>query len=85
MEFKPLTPEQEKELVMIWKRAAPLLEEQRERDIRASDTARDIRAFDDLVEDALRRFPPKESSGMVEMQRYFMRAAHHDGLNKATS
>lgn len=75
---KPLTYAQAKQLAMQWKRAAPLLEAQRERDIRNSDTARDIGAFDDVLEDALARFPPKPYSGMVEMQRYFMRALRRD-------
>lgn len=71
----PLTPEQARQVAMQWKLAAPLLEEQRERDIRNSDTARDIRAFDGLVADALRRFPPRPDSGLVEMQKHFMRFA----------
>lgn len=73
MDHKPRTAAQEKELVMIWKRAAPFLEEQRERDIRASDTARDIDVFDGLIEDAIARFPPKPNSGFVEMKRYFQK------------
>jgi len=67
------TYEQQKALALQWKRAAPLLEEQRERDIRASDTQRDLTVFDGLIEDALRRFPPAESSGLVEMQRILSR------------
>jgi len=73
MEQQPMTPEQAKHWVLQWKRAAPFLEEQRERDIRASDTQRDIRAFDGLLRHALKNFPPGPDSGMVEMQKYFMR------------
>ena len=70
---KPATPEQAKQLAMQWKRAAPLLEEQRERDIRETDTEPAIVVLDDAFEDALARFPPLPTSGMVEMQRYFMK------------
>lgn len=71
---EPLTPEQATIVMTQWKAAAPLLEEQRERDIRACDTRRDLHVFEGLTEDALRRFPPSPSSGMVEMQRHFIRA-----------
>lgn len=73
IESAPLTYAQAKQLVMQWKRAAPLLEAQRERDIRDSDTARDIGVFDGLFEDAVARFPPGPESGLVEMHRYFKR------------
>ena len=70
----PLTPEQAKELAMRWKRAAPLLEEQRERDIRAADTIDSVSILAGMMEMANRDMPPRETSGLVEQQRRFMRA-----------
>jgi len=67
------TKESGREFVERWKRVGPLLEKIREEDIRRSDTERDIEAFDDVLEYALSTFPPKPESGMVEMQRLFMR------------
>jgi hypothetical protein len=46
----------------------------RREDIRQADTARSIPAFDGLFEGAIRAFPPKPTSGLVEQQRWFGRA-----------
>ena len=67
--------ENAKRWVEQWKAAAPLLEEQRERDIRASDTVRDLPIFDDVLDYALAQFPSSDSAGMIEMQRHFRRSA----------
>jgi len=74
-ESSSLTPAQAKQIVMQWKRAAPLLEKQREADIRAADTVREMQVLAGMFNMAIRDQPPRESSGMVEMQRWFMRAA----------
>jgi len=74
--LQPGTPEYEqaKGFVEQWRIAGPLLEEQRERDIRATDTARDIGVFDDVLDHALANANPSQTSGLVEMQRIFSRA-----------
>jgi hypothetical protein len=46
----------------------------RREDIRHADTARSIPTFDGLFEGAVRDFPPKPTSGLVEQQRCFRRA-----------
>lgn len=62
-----------KEYVARWKRVGPLLEEQREEDVRRSDTARDIAVFGRLWRQAVRDWPPQTTSGLVEQQRLFMK------------
>jgi len=60
--------------VEAWRRAGPELERMRRQDIRHADTARSIPAFDGLFEGAVREFPPKPTSGLVEQQLCFGRA-----------
>lgn len=60
--------------VDAWERASPELERMRRDDIRQADTARSIPAFDGLFEGAVRDFPAKPMSGLVEQQRCFRRA-----------
>ena len=55
-----------------WKEAGPELEAFRRQEIRATDTPRSIPAFDGLFERAVRDFPPKPTSGLVEQHRLFM-------------
>lgn len=62
---------QYREYVERWKRLGPLLEEQREADVRASDTISNIAAFGRLWTSAVRDWPPGEMSGLVEQQRLF--------------
>ena len=57
--------------VDAWRRAGPELERMRREEIRRADTARSIPAFDELFEGAVRDFPPKPTSGLVEQQRCF--------------
>ena len=54
-----------------WMEAGPQLEAIRREEIRATDTRRSIPAFDGLFERAVRDFPPKPTSGLVEQQRLF--------------
>ena len=60
--------------VDAWRRAGPELERMRQDEIRHADTARSIPAFDGLFEGAIRDFPAKPTSGLVEQQRCFRRA-----------
>ena len=60
--------------VDAWRRAGPELERMRRDDIRHADTARSIPAFDGAFEGAVRDFPPKPTSGLVEQQRFFRQA-----------
>ena len=57
--------------INAWKRAGPEMERMRRDEIRRADTARSIPAFDGLFEGAVRDFPPKPTSGLVEQQRCF--------------
>ena len=57
-----------------WRRAGPELERMRREDIRHADTMRSIPAFDGLFEGAIRDFPAKPMSGLVEQQRCFRQA-----------
>ena len=59
--------------IECWRRAGPELERIREEEIRATDTARGIKAFSGLVPRALAQLPPKPESGLVEQQRWFVR------------
>lgn len=63
-----------KKCVDAWRRAGPELERMRREEIRHADTARSIPAFDGLFEGAIREFPAKPTSGLVEQQRCFHRA-----------
>ena len=62
-----------KEYAERWKRLGPLLEAQREEDVRRSDTISNIEAFGRLWMDAVKRCPPEPTSGLVEQQRWFMK------------
>lgn len=71
---QPMDPEQRarmKEYVERWKRVGPLLEAQREEDVRQSDTPSNIAAFGRLYAMALAASPPLPTSGLVEQQRLF--------------
>jgi hypothetical protein len=60
-----------KAYIAAWRRAAPLLEAQRDADIRAADTVSSILSMNLLFQDALKNFPPEPYSGLVEQQRWF--------------
>ena len=59
--------------VDAWRRAGPELERMRREDIRHADTMLSIPAFDGLFEGAIRDFPAKPTSGLVEQQHYYRR------------
>ena len=60
-----------KEYAERWKRLGPLLEAQREEDVRQSDTVSNIAAFGRLYAMAVVASPPLPTSGLVEQQRWF--------------
>ncbi|MDD4103260.1 MAG: hypothetical protein PHU80_11610 [Kiritimatiellae bacterium] len=65
-------------LVRQWKAAAPELERVRCEELRAY--VYDPHAVDALFEFGLRHAQPREGSGLVEMQRFFVQAARRAGL-----
>ncbi len=60
-----------REYVARWERLGPLLEKQREEDVRRSDTISNVAAFGRLWAEAVRDWPPVPTSGLVEQQRLF--------------
>lgn len=63
-----------------WKRAGPELERIRREELRVLDTRKEVAGMDALVDIALRHGRPRETSGLVEMQRWFMEFARRQGL-----
>lgn len=64
-----------KRWVDTWAKAAPELQKVRDADIRAADTASMIETCASLFCDAVKNFPPKPTSGLLEQQRWFMKLA----------
>jgi hypothetical protein len=62
--------EQMRRWVAAWKSAGPELERIRQREIREADKAKVLEALESSFNYAV-RLPPRESSGLVEMQRLF--------------
>ena len=65
--------EDEKKWIAAWKRAAIALEEIHDEELREIDTQQCLIALAEAFRHALRNYPPSDTSGMVEMQRYFRR------------
>lgn len=57
--------------VDTWKQAAPELAAIRREEVRTMDNVEALAALEGLFNHATRTLPPRESSGMVEMQRVF--------------
>ncbi len=72
--------EQYRQYVQGWKRAGPELDRIRREELRALDTRKDVSTVDALVDLALRFGKPRATSGLVEMQRWFMKFARQQGL-----
>lgn len=68
--------EQTKRWVRTWAEAAPELQKVRDADIRAADTADMIECTAALFIDAVKNFPPKPTSGLIEQQRWFLKLRH---------
>lgn len=62
--------------VARWERAAPLLQQVRDADIRAADTAQSMRIFSGSATWAVTHRPAAATSGLVEQQRWFMKLRH---------
>ena len=59
--------------VATWQRASPLLQQVRDADIRAADTAQAMRIFSGSATWAVTHRPAVATSGLVEQQRWFMK------------
>lgn len=57
--------------VETWKRAGPELEAIRREEVRNANNIEALDALEGLFNHATRTMPPRETSGMVEMQKYF--------------
>jgi hypothetical protein len=57
--------------VETWKEAGPELEAIRRKEIREADNLKVLALLESAFNHAIRTLPPRESSGMVEMQKGF--------------
>ncbi len=62
---------QARKCVDAWIRAEPELERIRRQEIRQTDTAKSMPAFDGLFESAVLHYPALPTSGLIEQQRLF--------------
>lgn len=62
-----------KRRVQAWITAGPLLQQVRDADIRAANTAQMINCCNSLFQQTVKDLPPKPTSGLVEQQRWFAR------------
>ena len=63
-----------KRWVDTWKKAGPLLELQREEEVRRSDTIQAFAFFAGMPLHNLKNFPPEPTSGLVEQQSWFQKS-----------
>jgi hypothetical protein len=64
-----------KRWVQTWIKAGPELQKVRDADIRAADTAQAMRIFSGSATWAVANRPAQPCSGLVEQQRWFLKAA----------
>ena len=57
--------------VETWREARPLLDAIRHKEIREADNLKVLAILEGAFNHALRTLPPRPSSGMVEMQKWF--------------
>ncbi len=57
--------------VQTWKEAGPKLEAIRRREIRDADNLQVLASLESAFNHAARTMPPRQTSGMVEMQKWF--------------
>lgn len=62
-----------RERVAAWRRAAPVLQQVRDEDIREASTAQAMRIFAGSALWAVTERPPLPTSGLIEQQRWFAR------------
>ncbi len=62
-----------KQYVENWKRVGMLLEEIEKKELRAINIADEVLSLSDASEAALNMYPPKPTSGLIEMQKLFMK------------
>jgi hypothetical protein len=58
--------------IQQWQRAAPVLQQVRDEDIRSADTKIAMRIFTGSAAWAAKHRPPTPASGLVEQQHWFM-------------
>ena len=68
---KPLDAQRLKRAVSAWEISSPVLQEDRRKHIREASTVEAIQQLTDAFEAARRELGPRESSGLVEQQKYF--------------
>lgn len=66
-----LTQAQLQQWLRAWQHVGPELDAERAANLVGVDTALAVAQLAPAIADAVARFPPKQNSGMVEMQRYF--------------
>lgn len=63
--------EKMRQWVNNWKETGEFLEKLRREEIKSLNIAEEILSLSDASESALRFYPPKPTSGLIEMQRLF--------------
>jgi hypothetical protein len=56
-----------------WKETGKVLEKLRRKEARTINIRKEILSLGDASEAAIKMYPPKATSGLIEMQRYFMK------------
>lgn len=76
--------EQSRQFVQSRQRAGPELERIRREELRAMDDRMDLDGMDALADIGVRDGTPRTTSGLVEMQKWFMKLARRQGLLSPT-
>ncbi|MDY0149606.1 MAG: hypothetical protein RBT03_05940 [Kiritimatiellia bacterium] len=76
--------EQYRRYVEGWQHAGPELERIRREELRAMDDRMDLDGMDALADIGVRYGTPRTTSGLVEMQKWFMELARQQGLLSPT-
>ncbi len=69
--FTSLDAQRLKRAISAWEIASPVLEKDRRKRIREASTVEAIQQLTDAFEAVRRELGPRESSGLVEQQKYF--------------
>jgi len=72
-----------KEWVENWKRVGPILEQILAEELRAPDYEQGLGEFLPMLDWACMHAQPRETSGLVEQQRLFMKMWEHAGVKKS--